>query len=184
MPHDVFLSHANQDKAMADAVCHRLEEDGIRCWIAPRDIGPGKEWSGEIVQAIRESKVVVLVYSAATNDSSQVPRELGLAVEEKKAIIPVRIEDAEMSEALRYFLHSPHWLDAMTEPFEAHLTRLLRAVKSLLDLGVEPDSSAVDSEPSAQQPSSALPPDQWRKQRPRFLQRLLDKFQDRSKQTP
>ncbi len=42
MEHDVFISYAHEDKAIADAICAKLEENKIRCWIAPRDITPGK----------------------------------------------------------------------------------------------------------------------------------------------
>jgi len=179
MAYDVFLSHAFQDKFLADAVCHRLEQEGVRCWIAPRDITPGKEWSAEIVHAIRNCQVVVLVYSSATNDSPQVTREMGLTVQEKKALIPVRVEDAEMSEALQYYLHAPHWLDAMTEPFDAHLDRLMRAVRGFLDL--EGSEGVLDSGTGEEEPAQevALPPDQWRRKRPSFLQKILDRFQDK-----
>jgi hypothetical protein len=44
MTHDVFISYSSLDKAVADAACAALEAYGIRCWIAPRDIVPGKEW--------------------------------------------------------------------------------------------------------------------------------------------
>ncbi len=37
MAHDVFISHSSKNKPAADAVCHALEGDGVRCWIAPRD---------------------------------------------------------------------------------------------------------------------------------------------------
>jgi hypothetical protein len=37
MAHDVFISYPHQEKATADAVCARLENEDIRCWIAPRD---------------------------------------------------------------------------------------------------------------------------------------------------
>jgi hypothetical protein len=35
MLHGVFISYSNKDKAVADAVCHALEDRKIRCWIAP-----------------------------------------------------------------------------------------------------------------------------------------------------
>ena len=44
MAHDVFISHSSKDKQTADAICHYLEQNGIRCWIAPRDILPGEDW--------------------------------------------------------------------------------------------------------------------------------------------
>jgi phage FluMu protein Com len=49
-PFDVFLSYSSKDKPTADAACAVLEARGLRCWIAPRDIIPGKEWGAAIVE--------------------------------------------------------------------------------------------------------------------------------------
>jgi hypothetical protein len=43
LAHDVLISYSVTDKGAADAVCHRLEAARIRCWIAPRDVGFGKD---------------------------------------------------------------------------------------------------------------------------------------------
>ena len=47
---DVFISYSSKNKSVADAVVSDFEQHGIRCWYAPRDILPGKEW----VTAIKE----------------------------------------------------------------------------------------------------------------------------------
>ncbi len=52
MKFDVFISHSRHDKAVADAACAALENAGIRCWIAPRNILPGGDWGASIVDAI------------------------------------------------------------------------------------------------------------------------------------
>ena len=70
MAHDVFISHSTTDKTVADAVCAMLEEHQIRCWIAPRDITPGKEWGKAIIDAIGASRVMVLILSASANTSA------------------------------------------------------------------------------------------------------------------
>ena len=44
MGHDIFLSHSSKDKTIADAACAVLEQRGLRCWIAPRDIRPSDDW--------------------------------------------------------------------------------------------------------------------------------------------
>jgi hypothetical protein len=36
-----FVSYAAADKATADTLTHWLEDRGIRCWIAPRDVPAG-----------------------------------------------------------------------------------------------------------------------------------------------
>ena len=52
MPHDVFISYASTDKAIADATCAKLEAQKIRCWVAPRDVLPGTEYGEAIDNAV------------------------------------------------------------------------------------------------------------------------------------
>ena len=46
-----------------------LESNGVRCWIAPRDVTPGMEWSECIIDAIEECRVMVLVFYDSTQMS-------------------------------------------------------------------------------------------------------------------
>ena len=77
---DVFISHSAKDKAVADAVCAKLEAVEIGCWIAPRDVMPGTDWSAAIVDGITQSRVFVLIFSAKANCSGHVKREVELAI--------------------------------------------------------------------------------------------------------
>ncbi|MCK4898131.1 MAG: TIR domain-containing protein, partial [Anaerolineales bacterium] len=138
MAYDVFISYSSKDKAVADAVCATLERRKIRCWIAPRDIPPGKPYAASLVNAISESRVFVLVLSEGSNQSSHVLREVGEAVDNGIPILPLRIEDVEPSQEMRYYIKSIHWLDAMTPPMEQHLEKLAGSVQALLDVGEEP----------------------------------------------
>ena len=63
MAHDIFISYSSIDANIANAVCHNLEQGGIRCWMAPRDIPPGGTWAEIIPNAIQEAKVFVLIFS-------------------------------------------------------------------------------------------------------------------------
>ena len=132
MAHDVFISYASEDKIIANAVCSRLESAGLRCWIAPRDILPGVEWSAAIVDAIENSCVCVLIFSVSANNSEQVNREVERAVKNGKAVIPFRLEEIQPSKSLEYFISTSHWLDAITPPVERHIDRLSVAIKELM----------------------------------------------------
>jgi TIR domain len=134
MAHDVFISHSHEDKPAADAACAALEARGIRCWIAPRDINPGQDWATSIIKAIRGAQIMLLVFSRHANQSIQVRREVERAGNSGKVILPLRIDDVLPEEALEYYLSTPHWLDAITKPFEAHLEKLAAACDSLLDI--------------------------------------------------
>src|SRR5215470_15875907 len=71
MAHDVFISYSQVDKTTADAACATLERAGIRCWVAPRDITPGDEWSAAIIKAIDQGRAMVLIFSQNANNSRQ-----------------------------------------------------------------------------------------------------------------
>jgi formylglycine-generating enzyme required for sulfatase activity len=145
MAHDVFISHSAKDKAVADAVCAALENAGIRCWIGPRDVQPGRSFGGEIARAIKKSEAMVLIFSAHSNNSDQVLREVQLATDSHLHIIQFRIEEVLLNDDLSYFLSTPHWLDALTPPLENHLDRLKTSIRALLGTPAEQSVTAAAS---------------------------------------
>ena len=133
MAHDVFVSYSSKDKQIADAICHKLESDKIRCWIAPRDILPGATWGEAIIEAINNCKALIIVFSSSSNSSPQVLREVERAVSKGIFILPVRIEDIKPSGAMEYFLSSQHWTDILTPAFEEQITVLSKNISTLLN---------------------------------------------------
>ncbi len=110
--HDVFISYSSKDKYIADGICANLEANAIKCWYAPRDIEPGKEWSESIMNALQKSKVFVLVFSSNSNRSDQVYNEITSAIKYGCRIIPFCVDSVEMEVRLAYYLNAVHWLDA------------------------------------------------------------------------
>ena len=129
--YDVFISYSNKDKEVADAVCHFLEQQGITCWIAPRDVSAGS-YASSIVEAIKNSKLMVLIFTNNANFSKHVKRELELSVKNDVTIQPIRTEVVEPTPELEYYISSMHWLDALTPPLEEHLSKLAQKVSQLL----------------------------------------------------
>ena len=121
MAHDVFLSYSYQDKAAADAVCHSLEAKGVRCWIAPRDVIPGEDWQQSILDAIASTRAVILLFTAHTNQSDNVKKEVSAAFDANAMVIPFRIEDVSPQGSLTV---------------DAGAATALRSGKSLLPAGV------------------------------------------------
>ena len=129
--HDVFISHSSHDKPVAETVCAALESQNIRCWIAARDITPGQDWSDAIIDAITGCRVFLLILSNASNHSEQVKREVQNSVTETKPILPLRIEEVLLSKHMRYFIGTPHWLEALP-PIHKHLPKIAETVSGLL----------------------------------------------------
>jgi hypothetical protein len=140
MAHDVFISHSSVNKTAADAICHALEQNGVKCWIAPRDISPGSNYGAEIIKGIKECGLFLLVFSREVNNSPAVQKEVERAVlGYKKTVIPFRIEDVAMNENLEFFLTDVHWLDAF--PDDTIFENLITAVKNALGMGAAPVSA-------------------------------------------
>jgi len=132
MAHDVFISYSSVDKTAAENVCSILEQNGITCWIAPRDITPGLDFAEGIIDGIKSSKLFILVYSSNSNNSKQVIREVDRAVHTGLPVLNLRLEDVPLSKQLEYYLSSVHWLDAIKPPLEKHINKLSGVVKILL----------------------------------------------------
>jgi hypothetical protein len=134
MDYDVFISHATPDKTVAKRFCESLEAAGLRCWIAPRNLLAGNldGYGAALVQGVRESRVLLLVFSAAANKSLHVMREVERALSERKPILPVRVEECEPTGTLDYVLHAVHRLDAVAPPLEAHLPGVIETIRQLL----------------------------------------------------
>jgi hypothetical protein len=153
--HDVFISHSTKDKAVADTVCAGLEANGVRCWIAPRDIIPGRSWAEAITEAIDAAAVTVVIFSANANGSEQVTREVAESVSAGNVILPFRIENITPSKSMRYFLSTPHWLDAITPPLENHVRSLVGVARALLAGNPAPawqNTPPAGTEPAAFEP--------------------------------
>jgi hypothetical protein len=132
MAHDVFISYSAKDKKVAESICQELERDGVSCWIAPRNIIPGRKWGGSIIDAINGSKVMVLVFSKNANESQQILREVERSVNKGIPVIPFRIDEINPNKDLEYYIMTEHWLDAFTKPMEQHVQRLRETVRSLV----------------------------------------------------
>ena len=114
---DVFVSYSTNDKLVADALVHFLEEKKIRCWYSGRD-SSGK-YSEAIVEAISDASVCIFILSACSMGSEHCRKEIDLALKKKRTIIPFRIEDCQLSDSMQYYLCDLHWIDAFPEPEKA-----------------------------------------------------------------
>ena len=156
MASKVFISHSSKDRPIADAICNHLESAGIRCWIAPRDIAFGADWTEGILRGIDSCRVFVLVFSENANDSEHVRREVAKAFSLGLAVIPFRTEPVSPNRGLGYFLETVHWLDAITPPLQNHFRALTDQVKQLL--GNEQDAAPLGRAATpAKDPTPTLP---------------------------
>ena len=116
MSHDIFISYSSKDKQTADAICHVLEENKLKCWIAPRNIIAGMNYAEQIMTGIKKSKIVVLVFSKNSQESVFVNNEIDNAFSNNKPIISFKIDETLPENKMEFFLKNKHWLDAYPDP--------------------------------------------------------------------
>jgi TolB-like protein len=129
---DVFISYASQDAALADAVVAALEGQGLKCWIAPRDVTPGEFYADAIVGAINAARILVLVLTESAVASPHVLREIERASAKRHPVVSFRIDAASLPPGLEYFLSASHWLDATVLGVDTALPKLAEAVHRLV----------------------------------------------------
>lgn len=107
---DIFISYASEEIELAESVCRLLENNGVSCFIAVRDICVGHEYAEDIVNAIDNAKAMVLLLSKNSNESPHVLREVERAVSHNVPVIVYMIEQVELNKSMEYFLMTHQWI--------------------------------------------------------------------------
>jgi hypothetical protein len=123
----VFLSYSRQNSEYAFQLYDYLTSGGLRVWIDQRSIRPGESYAAAIYTAIEQAYTVVLLFSAAANQSREIHREVQIASDCSVPIIPLRLETLKYHPAIGYHLAATQWIDG-SEDFE----EALATVRALL----------------------------------------------------
>jgi TolB-like protein/Flp pilus assembly protein TadD len=154
---DVFISYASRDAAVANDVAVTLEGQGLKCWIAPRDVTPGAHYASEIVHAIDSAKAIVLILSQDAGTSPHVLREIERATSKRHPVITLRVDLAPLPAEFEYFLNTSQWLDASGGDARRMTPKLVAAVKSVIKAPAATPPTALISNPPARSALSRRP---------------------------
>lgn len=147
MKYDVFISYSSHDQKVVEGLCAYLEAHKIRCFVAYRDIPRGVVWAQAIVEALEESRMMVVVFSEHFNNSDQVDREIELASEDKKPILTFRLSNDAFKGAKKYYLKNIHWIDAFPNLQQA-FGSVAENVARLLGIKLEENQPATQPTPT------------------------------------
>ncbi len=151
MKKDVFVSYTTANKDVAFAVVKSLEEKGIDCFVAPRDVDPGRPYASNLVNAIDNCLVAILIASKAINGSEHVLNEIDVIIEKNKRLIPFFIEEFDMNDDLRYYLSRTHRIIAYPNEPSYYFDKLYDSVCSYLPHKPEPETTQKPILPAAEQ---------------------------------
>lgn len=126
-------------------MCGVLEGAGYSCWFAPDDL-VGGDWPVQIASAVAASEALVVLLSEAANGSAHVAREVTLAIEKDRPVIPIRLAEVEPEGSLTYLLALAQWVDVFPGRVEVHAQRVVDHIEALLDVSepaVGPESKML-----------------------------------------
>jgi hypothetical protein len=127
----VFISHGSENRDEAEELCAFIESNGVKAWIAPRDVRPGIDYSEALQSAIENCVAFVVLVTDMANKSPYVRAETEMAFSNSKPIFPVRLTDIKPAPGLAFFLKIRHWTDAYGKSREASLGRLAVELQTL-----------------------------------------------------
>ena len=106
-------------------------------------------WSEAIVEAINDCKVLIIMVSGHSTDSPNVVKEVMLASESGKVILPVYLEEAEIPSRLKYQLTGIQHLEAFALSESGLIEELRRglAINGVTVPGIEASSTVAPEKP-------------------------------------
>ena len=128
----IFISYSSKDQDIAETICQALEVRGQTCWISCRDVHPGENFQEAIVRALRDAKVMLLVFTANANNSDEIKKELVLAGRHHVTVVPVRVEDVVPNDAFSYEFATRQWIDLFKD-WEREIEQLATRIGYVLE---------------------------------------------------
>ncbi|HCV98636.1 MAG TPA: hypothetical protein DGJ56_05000, partial [Verrucomicrobiales bacterium] len=101
---DVFISYSRENQEDVIKLVEYLRGQGLAVWMDESDIHGATMWTKEIVEAIRASSLFILAISRHSTGSKNVVKELALASEREKIILPIYLEQCDIPETMEYQL--------------------------------------------------------------------------------
>lgn len=126
--HNVFISHSSATAAAAARIERAFVTAGFDAWLDNSDLGLGVQLRPELNEAIKNSRVMVLVWSAPASRSRWVSAEILTAFHMDRFILPCVTDDTPLPQ----FFGHPVYLDLRTAGDDA-LARLVRAAETAPD---------------------------------------------------
>ncbi len=151
----IFISYSRSDKSIVDEFIKQLEAAGHPVWVDREGIRGGEKWRQEIVEAIEQNDVFLLVLSNNSIQSDHVRTEIDLAKESNKRIIPIEIQHVAIPTSMKYQLVGLQRIN-MYSNYEDGFKELLTALGGIQETESAITQAAVKSSGQGRQKSRSM----------------------------
>jgi hypothetical protein len=132
MKYDVFISYSRKDEIIVHPIVEKLKQGGLSVWIDRSGIESGDAFKRNIVSAIQQSSIVLFFSSIHSNKSEWTAKEIGVAVYEKKIIIPVMLDNSKYNPEILFDLINLDYIQANTLSVDAISETLIHTLNNKL----------------------------------------------------
>jgi hypothetical protein len=129
MSRDVFIIHAPEDELFASGMVAYLESQGVKGWIRKRDFSTGSGDEERLRDALESSRIYLVVFSAFSNDSRAVQREIQQALESNRLLLPVRVGNVTATGSMELLMRRRYCVNATGQEKESAFAEVLRIIK-------------------------------------------------------
>lgn len=109
----VFISYASHDREIVSAAARLLRAGGATVFQDVADIEFGTRWKEALNAALAQCERVMVFWSAAAAKSEWVEKEWRCALEAKKRIVPMMLDDTPLPPPLGEFHGVPDMIDML-----------------------------------------------------------------------
>ena len=154
---DVFISYSREDKDRVLELTARLSAAGVPLWMDVGGIDGATMWGEEIVHALENAKVLLLMVTESAVRSHNVAKEVVLASERKGHILPVHLEPTKIPPSLRYPLAGIQHIEFFQGDPDENLKTILRALERIgVSIGQEKEPPAAGTAGGAHAVEAAI----------------------------
>ena len=142
--YDIFISYSRKDLKVVEPFVQRLESAGYKVWIDKYGVYTGTQFKSVIVEAIENSTVFIFFSSQNSNVSPWTTQEIGIAVNRKKHIIPIKLDESNYNRSVEFDLINLDFVDYYSKSNrEYEIGKLTRTLENIL--GIPESGETVDS---------------------------------------
>lgn len=130
---DIFISYSRKDAEKVNQIVDLLKEQGFSVWIDTYGIESGEAFRGIIVDAIENAKIVLFFSSEYSNKSEWTKKEIALAVDSNKHVIPIKLDNSKYNKDIRLDLITLDYIDLTRNLYNKPLLdKLFRTIRNIL----------------------------------------------------
>ena len=136
MQYDVFISYSSEEQKIAERLAAYLEYYNINCFVASRDIPADMPWSQAIAEAIRGSRMALVVYSENYNNATWLNDELATVRDASLPIYVFAITNEPYCETKSVYLKNASCIGAVGD-FDDAYPFLYEEICNMLGMPIE-----------------------------------------------